>query len=46
MRWRLRGGRMGDDGNPHKEVCVVGWTPQLQNVFSLMPEGHLTPPEP
>lgn len=21
---------MGDDGNPPKEVCMVGWTPQLQ----------------
>lgn len=36
----------GDDGNPPKEVCMVGWIPQLQNIFSLMPEGHLTLPEP
>lgn len=36
----------GADGNPPKEVCMVGWTPQLQNTFSLMPKGYLTPPEP
>lgn len=37
---------MEDDRNPPKEVCMVDWAPQFRNIFSLMPEGHLTPTEP